>query len=413
MRRDILVCAIAGFNTALSFTLVSSFLPIYLDSLGISLTSIGIIFAFGAMLAGVLRFPIGTIADKVGRRPLMLFGAIGYPLFAIGAVMSHQTTHFISLKLLIEGFGALFWTAFWAYIYDVIRRGHEGRDIAYTRIFLGASGAIAPFMGGMIIAYYGFNHLFYLAAVIGLINIIFVGLIIHDRTASKPETVKQFKNDVVKEYKHIINIKKFRIYLAIAVLHNITWAIWWVYMPIYLINEGVTIQQVGMIISVLYITYILTSYPLGKLIDIVPSKYLIIPGFLLVWLSGYAFLYAKELVFLAISRASMGFGFDLRWQPLTARLSHLTPKSEHGGTVGLFRAVNAMAVGITTVIAGYLCELYTIKTVLFGASTFSLLVAMILIFVNSGIKEKGSILHHKHHVMHLHSRAHNETRMHG
>jgi MFS transporter, DHA1 family, multidrug resistance protein len=402
MRKDLLFCTIAGFNTALSFTLVASFLPIYLDSLGISLTNIGIVFAFGAMLAGIIRFPIGTMADKIGRRPLMLFGAIGYPLFALGVVLSRETSHFLGLKLLIEGFGALFWTAFWAYIYDVIRRGHEGREIAYTRILLGASGAIAPFIGGMLIAYYGFAHLFYLAAVIGIINIFFVAMIIHDKTVAKHESVKQFKKDVAEEYKHIIHIKKFRIYLTISILHNITWAIWWVYMPIYLVKEGVTIQQVGMIISILYIVYMITSYPLGKLIDIVPSKYLIIPGFLLVWLSGYIFLAVKDFAWLAISRAGMGVGFDLRWEPLTARLSHLTPKSEHGGTVGLFRAGGAIAVGITTVVAGYLCEIYTIKTVLFGASTFSLIIGLGLIFVNSGLKEKGRILHNKHHVMHLH-----------
>lgn len=405
MRKNLMLSAIAGFNTALSFTLVSSFLPIYLDLQGISLTNIGLIFAFGAMLAGVLRFPIGTITDRIGRRPLMLLGAIGYPIFAIGIVLSHSTAQFVSIKLLIELFGALFWTAFWAYIYDVLRRGHEGRDISFAKILLGISCIIAPFAGGIIITYYGFTHLFYLAAVIGLVNILFVWLIVRESNKSRSETLEQFEHDLVKEYKDIISIKKFRIYLTIGALHNIVWVVWWVYMPIHLNNIGISFQQIGILLSAMYLAYVIFMYPLGKLIDKLPSKYIIIPGFLLVWISGYFFLLAKDFLGMAASRVAMGVGFDVEWSPLVARLSHITPRREHGGTVGLFRAGTAIVAGIVTVIAGWLAEIYGIKTVLWGASSLALVFALVLIFINSGLKEKGRGLLAKHHVINLHHKS--------
>ena len=411
MNRNLIIRAICGLNIVLSFALVANFLPIYLDSMGISLVNIGLVFAFGAMIAGIIRFPIGTMADRVGRRPLMLIGAIGYPLFALGVIFSSTTAHFIGMKLVVEVFGALFWIAFWAYIYDTIKSGKEGKEMAHANMIIGIGNVIAPFIGGLIIAYYGFTHLFYLAAFIGVLNIVFISFVVKDYGKKSHETLEQLEKDVAYEYKHLINMHKFRTLATIGVLHNIAWCIWYVYMPIYLRSIGISIQSIGVLLSITYLVSMLTQYPIGKAIDKFPSKYIIIPGFFLVWASGYAFLLFKDFVGFTITRATMGIGFNMEWNPLIARISHLTPRKEHGGTTGLFRAANAITVGLVTIFAGYLADIYTIKVVLWGASTFALLVALFLFFVKKGIMARGRSLAHKHHITDLHaSSVHSEKK---
>jgi MFS transporter, DHA1 family, multidrug resistance protein len=409
MDKKLILGALCAFNVVLSFTLVSSFLPIYLDSLGISLVNIGLIFAFGAMIAGVLRFPFGTMSDRIGRRPLMLFGAIGYPLFALGIIFARTTPHFVGIRILIEIFGAIFWMGFWAYIFDMVHRGSEGIDIARTNIVIKLGQISAPVMGGLIIAYYGFTHLFFLGAAVGLVNILFISLVIRDDKKQGIGTFEQIEHDVVSEYKHLVNMKKFRTLVTIGVLHNVAWCIWWVYMPIYLRGEGVSIQQIGIMLSFVYLVSLLIQYPQGKAIDRFPSKYIIIPGFFLVWISGYAFLLMKDVIGYTIARAAMSIGFDMEWSPLVARISHLTPRKEHGGTTGLFRAANAITVGVVIIIAGYLADIYGIKIVLWGASSFAFIVGLGLLFVTKGIMAKGRSLKHKHHLTNLHaSSVHSE-----
>jgi MFS family permease len=410
MDNKLIIRAICGLNIVLSFALVSNFLPIYLDSMGISLVNIGLVFAFGAMIAGIIRFPVGTMADKIGRRPLMIIGAVGYPLFAIGVVFSRTTVHFVGIKLLVEIFGALFWIAFWAYIYDTIHRGEEGKGIAHANMVVGAGNIIAPFVGGLIISYYGFAHLFYLAAIIGVMNIIFISLVVKDYGKSSHETLEMLEHDIASEYKHLVNMKKFRVLTTIGVLHNVAWGVWYVYMPIYLRGLGTSIQHIGILLSVTYLVSMLSQYPLGKMIDKFPSKYIIIPGFFLVWASGFAFLLFKDYFKFVIARSAMGLGFNMEWNPLCARLSHLTPKKEHGGTTGLFRAANALSVGIITIVAGYLADLYTIKVVLLGASSFAFVVAFVLLFINKGIMAKGKSLVNKHHLVDLHGSSVNSEK---
>ena len=92
----------------------------------------------------------------------------------------------------------------------------------------------------------------------------------------------------------------------------------------------------------------------------------------------------------------------MSWNPLVARISHLTPKKEHGGTVGLFRAGNALVLGLTTIGAGYLANIYGIKSILFGASIFALFAGLTVMFMSKGIIENGGLLLEKHHLIHLH-----------
>jgi len=165
-------------------------------------------------------------------------------------------------------------------------------------------------------------------------------------------------------------------------------------------------------LAFMQLTSMVMNYPIGKMVDKFPSKYLIIPGFFLVWLSGYFFLVFKDFTKLAIARATMGVGYNFTWMPLGARLSHLTPKKEHGATTGLFRAGCAITVGITTIFAGYLAEIYGIKIVLWGASTFAGIVSIFLLFIRDGIMGKGRSLLHKHHVINIHSSKPHQDKTH-
>jgi len=399
IKKELLILYVLAFNLVFGFTLVSSFLPIYLSDAGVSLASIGFIFAFGAVAAGMIRFPIGSFADRYGRRPLMLIGAVGYPIFALGIALAHNISHFIGLKIFIELFGAIFWTAFWAYLYDHLTRKHEGVQISMRNMSVGLGAVCAPILAGFIIKYYSFIHLFYLSAGVGVISLVIIMMIKEKKKIGHRISLKELE----QEYVDIFHRGKFRIYLAIGCLHNAGWVVWYIYMPIYLRSIGVSMPLIGTLLTVYYLFGILMQIPSGRLIDRVHSKYLIIPGFFIVWAAGYSFLLMRNYVHLVISRMFMGAGYDLTWSPLVARLSHITPKKHHGSSVAFFRAINALVVAITSVVAGYIASIYGIKIVLWGASSLALVVAFLLMFVKAGLLEKGRAVMKRRHHMHFRS----------
>ncbi len=383
---------ILAFNVVFSLSLATSFLPIYLDTLGISLTSIGLIFAVAAIAAGIIRFPLGNFVDKHGKKPLLLLGAIGYPIFAIGLSFAWQTSHFVLLKLFVDLFAAVFWVAFWAYLFNILTRGEEGRQLGMRNFASGVGLVLAPLLAGIIIQNYGFITLFYLSAIISSISLFIILLI------REPKT-ERIEKDMFEEYQSLIHKQKFRFILLVAVLHNIVWAIWYIYMPIYLKGLGLSMALIGGLISVNYLAYTLNSYPIGKMVDKFHSYYLIIPGFFIVSMMGYVFLQVSSYVYLVLSRAVMGFGMNIEWNPLVARLTHLTPKKEHGSSAGLFRAATGITVGVTSLAGGYFAELYGVGTLLFGAVILAFCVGIFLIFGYEFLSGKGRPLNiHRHHV---------------
>ncbi len=381
------------FNVMFSFLLIINFFPIYLNQLGVSFTEIGIIFAVAGIITGLLRYPMGTMVDKYGKKPIILLGAIGYPIFAFGLTLAHSTTSFILLKLFVDIFGAVFWTAYWVFLFSLIKRGNEGRQISFRNIAYGSAAILAPLVAGFVIADYGFNTLFYLSAVIGTISIGLIALI-------KEPRIQHIEESLKKEFDVLMNKAKFRFLTIVGVLHNVTWIIWWIYMPIYLQQElNFTIPQVGIVLSALWLTYVLTAYPLGRMIDKFHSYYLIIPGFFVFAVLGHLFLVTSNFIYLALVRSAMGFSMDLRWQPLTARLTHVTPKREHGAAVGLFRAINTTSAGVVALAAGYFATTLGLKTILWAGAAASFIFGIILIVFYKQLAGRGKPLLHRHHTV--------------
>jgi len=145
------------------------------------------------------------------------------------------------------------------------------------------------------------------------------------------------------------------------------------------------------------------------MIDKMPTKYLIIPGFFLIWVSGYIFVASKNYVALLISRCSMGLGMSMTWDPMVARLSHLTPKEEHGAATGIFRAGNAIASGLVSIASGYLAIMFGVKNLLWGSAGFALICGLVLLFVHKEIIYKGKALAQKHHFSNFHFPVFNTT----
>ncbi len=394
-RKLILVC-IVGFNVGLSVVLATSFLSVYLYTIGVSLEHIGFIYAIGIILAGFLRFPLGRFIDKYGSKQLMIFGAIGYPLFTIGILVARGTYAFTALNIVLELFGAIFWTAFWVYLYDLLVKGKEGMEIAFTGVFNRIPYLVGPVIAGAVIALFGFKNLFYLATIVGIISLILIA-VAKEHPKYRPASFKELEH----EYSILLHIKRIRSLIIISAFHEAVYIVWSIFTPIYLISLGFSIFLIGIFMAVNTLILILIQMPLGKMIDTIHSKYLIIPGFLISWLAGYLFLMTNSYVKLLLTYSMVQIGLMFNWDPLLARLAEATSQRKHARTIAIFRGTAATISGLTALAAGASASSYGIKTVLFVISSVALAAAIITIFLKHNIKYKGISLWRRHQMMNM------------
>src|SRR5919199_483850 len=66
-------------------------LNLYLYSLGYDTRFIGVINAANSLAVLLVSVPLGYLADRFGRRRVMLAGGIGYPISILGIILAHST----------------------------------------------------------------------------------------------------------------------------------------------------------------------------------------------------------------------------------------------------------------------------------------------------------------------------------
>jgi MFS family permease len=143
------------------------------DELGGSKTDIGL--AFGVFALGMLMVrPIaGVVSDRVGRRPLMIVGAVGISIFQVLHVPAADTGELWVLLLVRVGTGAfssLMYLAQATMATELPPERHRARVFSTfsTAVFVGF--ALGPIVGESVLQAHGFTTTFLVASAFGALS---------------------------------------------------------------------------------------------------------------------------------------------------------------------------------------------------------------------------------------------------
>jgi MFS family permease len=180
-RRRLAVLWVASFAFFASFFLLLPTLPLFLRRLGVSDGAIGMIMGCFAITSMLLRPGTGWGADRWGRWPFMLAGAVVFFLAPIGYALAAGVAALVLVRLLHGAGMALFPTAATALVADVAPPQRRGEFLG----LFGAAGSIAmalgPITGIELVDRLGFGGLFAVAAATALVAAVLV--------ATTPETL--------------------------------------------------------------------------------------------------------------------------------------------------------------------------------------------------------------------------------
>ena len=173
-----------GFGTALFLNLVylwmvaavfNTLLPLFAtDEIGMSPAGIGLMFAIAVGAEFFVLFPAGSLADKHGRRTVMLPSLIG---LAITIVLLGTATSPVSLTLVLvllavaSGFAGVPPAAI---LSDVVPAEHSGRGAGVFRFFGDLGFLFGPLLAGVVSKGFGFQAAFAVTAVVPAIGVILV-----------------------------------------------------------------------------------------------------------------------------------------------------------------------------------------------------------------------------------------------
>jgi multidrug resistance protein len=133
----LVVVGLAFFMDALVYSMLPPLLPEYARIHGLNQTELGLLFGIYAAALLVATLPMGTWADRVGRRGPFLGGLVGFGLATILFAFA-QSFPMLLLARVFQGIsGAATWVAGMALLADLFPAGQRGKAMSVT--FAGAN----------------------------------------------------------------------------------------------------------------------------------------------------------------------------------------------------------------------------------------------------------------------------------
>ncbi|WP_075553154.1 multidrug effflux MFS transporter [Candidatus Paracaedibacter symbiosus] len=190
-------------------------------------------YLLGFSLAGSLA---GPFSDNFGRRPLFLLGSFVFTLASVGCTLVDSANWLIAIRF-IQGIGAgIAYVTTNAIIKDIYNEKMSSRIFSFMGMMVTMSPMVAPILGGVITAYWGWKANFYVILVGALI-----GFSVH--VFRIPESLKPEHRQVTLSYHKIVGSYKILLktprVIGFSLISGVTYGGLWTWIaaaPFYFIN---------------------------------------------------------------------------------------------------------------------------------------------------------------------------------
>ncbi|MBS7630628.1 MFS transporter [Candidatus Bathyarchaeota archaeon] len=189
-------------NMAVSFSsqLIQPLFPLYLKGLGASEVEIGLAVAIGSISATALMLPSGILADRVGRKRLLLIGVALSSLspFLMTAVSDWRLT--VPPYMMFSSSFSFFVTTRMALVAESAKVENRARLFGLMNLAWPIGGITAPYVSGLMIESFGWKTTLILSGGIGIASLIPTLLIREKRLKTSEEKVKSSKLPFIRDH---------------------------------------------------------------------------------------------------------------------------------------------------------------------------------------------------------------------
>jgi MFS family permease len=399
MQGNLLTLIVSWLFVYFTFSMTSSFESPFFRELGAPPEIIGLMGSIGAMVLGLVRIPGAVIADKYGRRQIivmMTFVIACSFLFYIFA----PDWRFVLMGMIISNLSLIYQPALDAILADSIPPEKRGMGYAAVNVIPNIPTIVAPAITGYLVASHGIvpgMRMVYTVIFFCMLAAAFVRLFFLRETLEHPQRIEfdalkvAFKDSLGAIREAWRDMPRTLKFVTLAFLVSaFEDPMFRLFTSLYVFDVvGVGVMEWGLTNTVWVATTLVLGFPLGKVVDKIGRKRSILSAYCLFIPSTILFLSARSFLQLVIVYLMFGIGGCLIMPAYSALLADLIPKEKRGRIMGTIVTLNILATVPASTFGGFLygsSPTYPfILTIILGAT-----VSLIILFTvkDPKIKEK-------------------------
>lgn len=272
--------------------------------------NVGMIYAAGAIINIILFLIIARYLKKFGNRKVMLFFLALESLMLILMGSLHSVSWIVPVFIIHGAINPILLLSLDIFLSSYSKNESVGAIRGIFMSVIGVAAVIAPILAGTLLDDDNFANVYYVSA--SFIVILFLLVFFY---------FKKYKDDIYQEVQPFTIMRKFveskpirEIFTSNFMLQLFySWVI--VYVPIYLFTYiGFSWEQIGLIISISILPFVLFEFPLGELADKkIGEKEILLTGFIcmILGLIGVSLFHQQDMVIwillLTFTRAGASF----------------------------------------------------------------------------------------------------------
>ena len=389
----LILCA-TGLLAIFSSTISKSpVLPLFARHLGANPSSIGFIAAVSAFAGVAFSVPAGILADRFGKKKLIIVAAIIFASAPFSYLLVVETLQLAAVRLYHGIATAIFIPVAMAMVADLSQK-ERGEKLGWFSTATLAGRFMAPIIGGGILALFtldsstGYVVVYLVCGGTGIFALVFASQV---PEPEKKGQVNRTWADTFHKFKTVIVERKILLTCMVEAAILFAYGTFETFLPLYAVTNGLTAVHVGILLSGQIIILALTKPIMGKFSDKHGRKQQIFTGGIL----GAACIGGFSLTtsFLPLFCLSIIFGLCLSivTSATSAYIADLSSTETRGSAMGMLGSI--MDIGHTAgpLISGVVATLFDYAQTFLGAAFVLLAVSLLFIFKIRGQAEKLSV----------------------
>jgi len=361
--KELLFLIITTITLFLATQTVQPILSLYITEKGATTLELGIIISLLSFVAIAAKIPLGILAERIGRWPIIPAVAVGQTISLLLYSIAPNPSWFYPIRIFHALILAAYAPTAIAITQDLAPQNKRGTTMGVFLTSVGVTTTMGPLLCMFFINYFAYEQLFQIASIIPLLGLLPFLFIIRDKNSYKTNHRIKKNMNFKDSLREIASSRSILVLTYLRLAFSFANAFFITFFAIYA-EENLLISSslIALLFGIKGASNMLSRIPSGKLTDRIGHKYPIIIAFTLLAVSFLIISETNNIYLLAFALTIYGAAHGMRAVAEWSSLGDSAPLQARNVATAYLSTMFNVGAAFGALIAGALSIAVTISS---------------------------------------------------